>query len=66
VFDAAKNKNYLMTALTVAGCIYMVIEGKKAVKRHSLTRLNLERKTCQREEGSYENPELMFQQQSTT
>ena len=34
MLDAAKNKlrvkvSYLMIALTVAGCIYMVIEGKK-------------------------------------
>lgn len=34
MLDAAKNKirvkvSYLMIALTVAGCVYMVIEGKK-------------------------------------
>lgn len=58
MLDAAKNKlrvkvSYLMIALTVAGCIYMVIEGKKAMKRHeSLTSLNLERKARLREEAA--------------
>ncbi|ERE75298.1 Protein of unknown function DUF1075 containing protein [Cricetulus griseus] len=58
MLDAAKNKirvkvSYLMIALTVAGCIYMVIEGKKAAKRHeSLTSLNLERKARLREEAA--------------
>ena len=38
MLDAAKNKlrvkvSYLMIALTVAGCIYMVIEDKKAANR---------------------------------
>ncbi|XP_060054256.1 protein FAM162A [Erinaceus europaeus] len=56
MLDAAKNKmrvkiSYLMIALTVAGCIFMVIEGKKAVRRHeSLTSLNLEKKARLREE----------------
>ncbi|XP_051005834.1 protein FAM162A [Acomys russatus] len=58
MLDAAKNKlrvkvSYLMIALTVAGCIYMVMEGKKAVKRHeSLTSLNLEKKARLREEAA--------------
>lgn len=58
MLDAAKNKlrvkiSYIMIALTVAGCILMVIEGKKAVKRHeSLTSLNLEKKARLREEAA--------------
>lgn len=58
MLDAAKNKmrvkiSYLMIALTVAGCILMVIEGKKAAKRHeSLTSLNLEKKARLREEAA--------------
>lgn len=41
MLDAAKNKirvkvSYLMIALTVAGCIYMVIEGKKVRAGSSL------------------------------
>ncbi|KAI5948600.1 protein FAM162A [Manis javanica] len=58
MLDAAKNKfrvkiSYLMIALTVAGCILMVIEGKKAAKRNeSLTSLNLEKKARLREEAA--------------
>nr|XP_042136309.1 protein FAM162A-like [Peromyscus maniculatus bairdii] len=58
MLDAAKNKirvkvTYLKIVLTVAGCIYMVFEGKKAAKRHeSLTSLNLERKAHLREEAA--------------
>ncbi|KAM9583056.1 protein FAM162A [Trichechus inunguis] len=58
MLDAAKNKirvkiSYLMIALTVAGCIFMVIKGKKAAKRHeSLTSLNLEKKARLREEAA--------------
>lgn len=58
MLDAAKNKlrvkiSYVMIALTVAGCILMVIEGKQAVKRHeSLTSLNLEKKARLREEAA--------------
>lgn len=45
--------SYAMIALTVAGCIWMVIEGKKAVKRNeSLTSLNLEKKARLREEAA--------------
>ncbi|XP_022422789.1 protein FAM162A isoform X1 [Delphinapterus leucas] len=58
MLDAAKNKvrvkiSYVMIALTVAGCIFMVIEGKKGAKRHeSLTSLNLEKKARLREEAA--------------
>lgn len=58
MLDAAKNKmrvkvSYVMMALTVAGCIFMVIEGKKAAKRHeTLTSLNLEKKARLREEAA--------------
>ncbi|KAM4888876.1 protein FAM162A [Thomomys bottae] len=58
MLDAAKNKvrvkiSYVMIALTVAGCIMMVIEGKKAAKRNeSLTKLNLEKKARLREEAA--------------
>ncbi|XP_032258338.1 protein FAM162A-like [Phoca vitulina] len=60
MLDAANNKiwgkiSYVMTALTVAGCMSMVIEGKKAVKRNeneSLTSLNLDKKARLREEAA--------------
>ncbi|XP_049641892.1 protein FAM162A [Suncus etruscus] len=58
MLDAAKNKmrvkvSYVMMALTVVGCIFMVIEGKKAAKRHeTLTSLNLEKKARLREEAA--------------
>lgn len=58
MLDAAKNKmrvkiSYVMIALTVTGCVYMVIEGKKAAKRHeSLTSLNLEKKARLKEEAA--------------
>ncbi|XP_045143501.1 protein FAM162A [Echinops telfairi] len=57
MLDAAKNRirvkiSYLMIVLTVAGCIFMVIEGKKAARRHeSLTSINLEKKARLREEA---------------
>ncbi|NWI50131.1 F162A protein, partial [Calyptomena viridis] len=45
--------SYVMIALTVLGCITMVIRGKQAVKRHeTLTSLNLEKKAQFREEGT--------------
>lgn len=45
--------SYLMTALPVAGCFYMVTEGKKAAKTHeSLTSLYLERNTYLRKEAA--------------
>ncbi|KAF4020808.1 hypothetical protein G4228_012515, partial [Cervus hanglu yarkandensis] len=58
MLDAAKNKvrvkiSYVMIALTVAGCILMVIEGKKAARRNeTLTSLNLEKKARLREEAA--------------
>ncbi|TFK01462.1 H/ACA ribonucleoprotein complex subunit 1 [Platysternon megacephalum] len=56
LIDVARNKlrvkiSYLMIALTVLGCIVMVIEGKRAVGRHeSLTTQNMERKVRWRED----------------
>ncbi|XP_007983801.1 protein FAM162A isoform X1 [Chlorocebus sabaeus] len=58
MLDAAKNKMrvkicYLMIALTVIGCIAMIISGKKAAQRNeTLTRLNLEKKARLREEAA--------------
>ncbi|XP_037692714.1 protein FAM162A [Choloepus didactylus] len=58
MLDAAKNKvrvkmSYIMIALTVAGCILMITEGKKAAKRNeSLTSLNLQKKARLREEAA--------------
>lgn len=58
MLDAAKNKMrvkicYLMMALTVIGCIAMIIDGKKAAQRNeTLTHLNLERKARLREEAA--------------
>ncbi|XP_011923920.1 PREDICTED: protein FAM162A isoform X2 [Cercocebus atys] len=58
MLDAAKNKMrvkicYLMIALTVIGCIAMIIDGKKAAQRNeTLTRLNLEKKARLREEAA--------------
>ncbi|XP_053151622.1 protein FAM162A isoform X2 [Hemicordylus capensis] len=56
--DAARNKmrvkiSYGMIALTILGCVIMVISGKQAVKRHeSLTSQNLEKKARWREEAA--------------
>lgn len=56
--NAAKNKtcmkmSYVMIVLIVAGCILMVIEGKKVAKKYeSLTSLNLEKKAHLREEAT--------------
>lgn len=56
MLDAARNKVrvkvcYLMMALTIVGCLTMVILGKQAAKRHeSLTSMNLEKKARWREE----------------
>ncbi|XP_062984969.1 protein FAM162A [Elgaria multicarinata webbii] len=56
--DTARNKmrvkiSYLMIALTILGCISMVISGKQAVGRHeSLTTQNLEKKARWREEAA--------------
>ncbi|XP_074857326.1 protein FAM162A [Carettochelys insculpta] len=56
--DAAQNKlrvkiSYLMIVLTLLGCAVMVVEGKRAVRRHdSLTIQNMERKARWREEAA--------------
>ncbi|NXK45885.1 F162A protein, partial [Chauna torquata] len=45
--------SYVMIALTILGCIVMVIRGKQAVKRHeSLASMNLEKKAQWREEAT--------------
>lgn len=45
--------SYVMIALTIVGCIVMVIRGKQAVKRHeSLTSINLEKKAQWKEEAT--------------
>uniref|UniRef100_A0A452UQ74 Protein FAM162A n=1 Tax=Ursus maritimus TaxID=29073 RepID=A0A452UQ74_URSMA len=55
MLDAAKNKmwgkiSFVMIALTAAGCISMIVEGKKAKERkESLTSLTLEKKALLRE-----------------
>ncbi|XP_052557779.1 protein FAM162A [Tympanuchus pallidicinctus] len=44
--------SYVMIALTILGCIAMVIRGKQAVKRHeTLTAINLEKKAQWKEEA---------------
>ncbi|NXS56760.1 F162A protein, partial [Brachypteracias leptosomus] len=49
--------SYVMIALTIFGCIVMVIRGKQAVKRHeSLTSVNLEKKAQWREEAQSAKP----------
>ncbi|NWR77715.1 F162A protein, partial [Centropus unirufus] len=49
--------SYVMIALTILGCIIMVIKGKQAVKRHeSLTSINLEKKAQWREEATSAKP----------
>ncbi|NXG34142.1 F162A protein, partial [Dromaius novaehollandiae] len=45
--------SYVMIALTILGCIIMVIRGKQAMKRHeSLISINLEKKAQWREEAA--------------
>uniref|UniRef100_U3IAX9 Family with sequence similarity 162 member A n=1 Tax=Anas platyrhynchos platyrhynchos TaxID=8840 RepID=U3IAX9_ANAPP len=45
--------SYVMIALTILGCIAMVIRGKQAIKRHeSLTSINLEKKAQWKEEAT--------------
>ncbi|NXY83375.1 F162A protein, partial [Alcedo cyanopectus] len=45
--------SYVMIALTIVGCIVMVIRGKQAIKRHeSLISMNLEKKAQWREEAA--------------
>ncbi|NWY91399.1 F162A protein, partial [Loxia curvirostra] len=49
--------SYVMIALTIVGCITMVIRGKQAMKRHeSLTNINLEKKAKLRAEGASAKP----------
>ncbi|NXQ69252.1 F162A protein, partial [Quiscalus mexicanus] len=49
--------SYVMIALTIVGCITMVIRGKQAMKRHeSLTTINLEKKAKLRQEGASAKP----------
>ncbi|NXR68728.1 F162A protein, partial [Rhadina sibilatrix] len=49
--------SYVMIALTIVGCIVMVIRGKQAIKRHeSLTSINLEKKAQWRAEGASAKP----------
>ncbi|NXT74149.1 F162A protein, partial [Zapornia atra] len=44
--------SYVMIALTILGCVAMVVRGKQAIKRHeSLTSINLEKKAQWREEA---------------
>ncbi|NXR87769.1 F162A protein, partial [Hypocryptadius cinnamomeus] len=49
--------SYVMIALTIVGCIAMVIRGKQGMKRHeSLTKINLEKKAQWRAEGASAKP----------
>ncbi|XP_066031598.1 protein FAM162A [Chamaea fasciata] len=49
--------SYVMIALTIVGCIVMVIRGKEAMKRHeSLTKINLEKKARWKAEGAAAKP----------
>ncbi|NWV76798.1 F162A protein, partial [Dasyornis broadbenti] len=49
--------SYVMIALTIVGCIIMVVRGKQAVKRHeSLTSINLEKKAQWKAEGTSAKP----------
>ncbi|NWH35206.1 F162A protein, partial [Chloropsis hardwickii] len=49
--------SYVMIALTIAGCITMVVRGKQGMKRHeSLTNINLEKKAQWRAEGASAKP----------
>ncbi|XP_041319730.1 protein FAM162A [Pyrgilauda ruficollis] len=49
--------SYVMIALTIVGCIVMVIRGKQDMKRHeSLTKINLEKKAQWRAEGASAKP----------
>ncbi|NXW18603.1 F162A protein, partial [Circaetus pectoralis] len=56
VLDAARNSIrikvcYIMIALTLLGCLAMVITGKEAAKRdHTLLRMNMEKKAKWRDE----------------
>ncbi|NXU37000.1 F162A protein, partial [Drymodes brunneopygia] len=49
--------SYVMMALTIVGCITMVIRGKQAMKRHeSLTAMNLEKKAQWKAESASAKP----------
>ncbi|NXL82362.1 F162A protein, partial [Leptocoma aspasia] len=49
--------SYVMIALTIVGCIAMVIRGKEGMKRHeSLVNINLEKKAQWRAEGASPKP----------
>ncbi|NXH37521.1 F162A protein, partial [Dicaeum eximium] len=49
--------SYVMIALTIVGCIAMVIRGKEGMKRHeSLVNINLEKKAQWRAEGASSKP----------
>ncbi|RLV99029.1 hypothetical protein DV515_00010189 [Chloebia gouldiae] len=49
--------SYVMIALTIVGCITMVIRGKQGMKRHeSLTNINLEKKAQWKAEGASAKP----------
>ncbi|NXB26899.1 F162A protein, partial [Rhagologus leucostigma] len=49
--------SYVMIALTILGCIIMVVRGKQAMKRHeSLTNINLEKKAQWKMEGTSAKP----------
>ncbi|NXH57914.1 F162A protein, partial [Rhabdornis inornatus] len=49
--------SYFMIALTIVGCITMVVRGKQAMKRHeSLLSINLEKKAQWRAEGTSAKP----------
>ncbi|KFV86444.1 Protein FAM162B, partial [Struthio camelus australis] len=57
VLDAARNRVrikvcYVMIALTLLGCLAMVVSGKEAAKRdHTLLRMNIEKKAKWRAEA---------------
>lgn len=59
--DSAKNRvrvkvSYIMIALTIMGCVTMVVSGKRAVSRHeSLAGMNLEKKARLREDSHAED-----------
>ncbi|NXC54823.1 F162A protein, partial [Aleadryas rufinucha] len=49
--------SYVMIALTILGCIIMVVRGKQAMKRHeSLANVNLEKKAQWKMEGTSTKP----------
>ncbi|XP_057236871.1 protein FAM162A [Malurus melanocephalus] len=49
--------SYAMIALTIVGCIVMVVRGKQAMKRHeSLTNINLEKKAQLKAESASAKP----------